>query len=133
MVLAVVLVCHFLMSMAVLSIPYMTRREMLFGVVLPADFRQRPEGRRAIRAFQMTVVLAAVAGVLIIVLLSSRWTVWRRDGPFNPAADRVAQCDLRCCNPGQRCVSDQGQSKFVRSAGSYARRMLEGRSPLLQP
>ena len=65
MVLAVVLVCHFSMSMAVFSIPYMTRREMLFGVVLPADCRRRPEGRRAIRAFQMTVVLSAVAGVLI--------------------------------------------------------------------
>ena len=74
MVLAVVLVCHFLMSMAVFSIPYMTRREMLFGVVVPADFRRRPEGRRAIRAFQVTVVLSAAAGVLIIVLLSSRWT-----------------------------------------------------------
>lgn len=74
MVLAVVLVCHFLMSMAVFSIPYMTRREMLFGVVLPADFRQRREGRRAIRAFQMTVVLSGVAGGLIIILLNSRWT-----------------------------------------------------------
>jgi uncharacterized membrane protein len=73
MVLMMPLVAHVLMSLVMLSIPYLTRREILFGVVLPADFRSRREARRAIRMFQMTVAISAIAGLLAIVLLSSRF------------------------------------------------------------
>jgi uncharacterized membrane protein len=69
------IVAHLLMSLAMFSIPYMTRREILFGVIVPAGFRLRPEGRRAIRAFQMTVAISAIAGMAIIALWSSRLAV----------------------------------------------------------
>jgi uncharacterized membrane protein len=42
-------------------------------VVLPPDFRSRPEGRRAIRVFQATVGISAVAGLMLIVLLQWRF------------------------------------------------------------
>jgi uncharacterized membrane protein len=62
---------HLLMSLVMLSIPYVTRREILFGVALPADFRSRPEGRRAVRSFRFAVLTSAAAGLLMIVLLGS--------------------------------------------------------------
>ena len=67
------LVAHLFMSLAMFSIPYLTRREILFGVVVPADFRSRPEGRRAIRVFQIAVAIPAIAGLFIMTLLSSRF------------------------------------------------------------
>ncbi len=51
------LITHVLMSLVFYSIPNITRAEILFGVVLPADFRSRPEGRRAIRQFRFAVLL----------------------------------------------------------------------------
>jgi len=73
MILMVPLVAHLLMSLALFSIPYLTRREILFGVVLPADFRSRREGRRAIRVFQTTVAMSAISGLFFMVLLRSRF------------------------------------------------------------
>ncbi|PYS22236.1 MAG: hypothetical protein DMG11_26985 [Acidobacteria bacterium] len=54
------------------ALPYLTRREILFGVVVPADFRSRPEGRRAIRGFRFAVAIPAIAGLISIALLNSR-------------------------------------------------------------
>jgi uncharacterized membrane protein len=67
------LVAHLFMSLAMLALPHVTRREILFGVVLPADFRSRPEGRKAIREFRFAVLIPAIAGALGIVLLGSRF------------------------------------------------------------
>lgn len=73
MILLVPLGAHLLMSLAMLALPHVTRREILFGVVLPADFRSSQEGRRAIREFRWAVAIPAVGGALAIVLLGSRF------------------------------------------------------------
>jgi uncharacterized membrane protein len=68
MILAMPLVSHVLMSLIMLSIPHLTRRELLFGVIVPVDFRERPEGRQAIRAFRIAVAIPAVAGLAAMLL-----------------------------------------------------------------
>ena len=73
MILVIPLVAHLLMSLAMFALPHVTRREILFGVVLPADFRSRPEGRKAIREFRFAVLIPAIAGAVAIVLLGSRF------------------------------------------------------------
>jgi uncharacterized membrane protein len=73
MILAIPLIAHLLMSLLMFAFPHMTRREILFGVVVPADFRSRPEGRRAIREFRFAVTIPAIAGAVAIVLLGSRF------------------------------------------------------------
>jgi len=67
------LVAHVLMSLMMFVLPQMTRREILFGVVLPVDFRSRPEGRKAIRQFRLAVGIPAIAGTLAITLLGPRF------------------------------------------------------------
>ena len=71
--LAMPLLAHLLMSLAMFALPHVTRREILFGVVVPADFRSRPEGRKAIREFRVAVGIPAIAGALAITLLGSRF------------------------------------------------------------
>jgi uncharacterized membrane protein len=71
MVMLIEMVTHLLMTAAMFSIPYMTRREIIFGVVVPPGFRSRPEGHRAIRLFQMTVAFSAIPGLVMIALLNS--------------------------------------------------------------
>jgi uncharacterized membrane protein len=73
MILAMPLVAHVAMSLLMLALPHITRREILFGVVLPADFRSSPEGRKAVREFRFAVMIPAVAGAVAIVLLGSRF------------------------------------------------------------
>src|SRR5262245_49756545 len=67
------LIVLLLMSGFMFAIPHLTRREILFGVVLPADFRSRPEGRLAIRSFRFAVAIAAIAGLIATLLLSPRF------------------------------------------------------------
>lgn len=57
-----------LLGAALFVIPNMTRREVLFAVPLPPDFRARPAGRRAIRAFRLSVVAVVVAGICALLL-----------------------------------------------------------------
>ncbi len=64
-----ILIAHLAMSFLMFMLPHMTRREILFGIVVPADFRSRPEARRAIRHFQISVAIAALAGVIGIALV----------------------------------------------------------------
>jgi len=64
------LVALLLMSGFMFALPHLTRREILFGVVLPADFRSRPEGRLAIRRFRLVVTISAVAGLIATLMLS---------------------------------------------------------------
>jgi uncharacterized membrane protein len=59
---------HLLISVLILSIPNMTRREILFGVVVPIDFRSSPEGRRAIQMYRSVVAILAIAGLIAIAL-----------------------------------------------------------------
>jgi len=73
MILAIPLLAHLLMSILMLSIPHMTRREILFGVLVPGDFRSTPEGRRAVREFRLAVLIPALAGAVAILLLGSRF------------------------------------------------------------
>jgi uncharacterized membrane protein len=67
------LVAHLFMSLAMFALPHVTRREILFGVVVPADFRSRREGRKAIREFRFAVGIPAIAGALAITLLGPRF------------------------------------------------------------
>ena len=67
------LVAHLLMSLVMFGLPNMTRREILFGVVVPTDFRSSPEGRKAIHEFRLAILISAVAGAMAIVLLGSRF------------------------------------------------------------
>lgn len=73
MVAAILWGTHLLISLLMLTLPYVTRREILFGVVVPADFRTRTEGRQAIRSFQFVVAIGALAGGIMIALASSRF------------------------------------------------------------
>jgi uncharacterized membrane protein len=70
MILATVLIAHLLMSILILSMPHMTRKEILFGVVVPIDFRSSPEGRRALQLFRSVVMIPAMAGLVAIALWS---------------------------------------------------------------
>jgi len=73
MIVMIPLVAHLLMSLIMLALPKMVRREILFGVVVGADFRSGPEARRAIRDFRLAILIPAVAGAMGIVLLGSRF------------------------------------------------------------
>jgi uncharacterized membrane protein len=72
MIMLIPLVAHVLMSLIMLALPYMTRREILFGVVVPEDFRSSPEGRGALHRFRWIVASVAGAGLIVIALLGSR-------------------------------------------------------------
>jgi uncharacterized membrane protein len=73
MMVLIPLVPHLFMSLAMFALPHVTRREILFGVAVPADFRSRPEGRKAIREFRLAVAIPALVGAAAIVLLGSRF------------------------------------------------------------
>jgi uncharacterized membrane protein len=77
MILAILLVFHLLVSVLILSIPNMTRSEILFGVVVPIDFRSSPEGRRAIRIFRSVVAVPAVGGLIAIAFWGARFVPWQ--------------------------------------------------------
>ena len=62
------LISQALLSLVILSIPHLTRREILFGVVVPIDFRSSPEGRRAIHMYRSVVAILAIAGLIAIAL-----------------------------------------------------------------
>ncbi len=55
------------------AIPNMTRREILFAVPVPTDFRNSPAGRRAIFLFRAIVGAAVILGVAALLLSPLRW------------------------------------------------------------
>jgi len=65
---AIPLIAHVLMSLLIFSIPHLTHREILFGVVVPGDFRSSPEGRSAIRIYRFIVAILAIAGLIAMAL-----------------------------------------------------------------
>jgi uncharacterized membrane protein len=73
MMVLIPLVVHLLMSLMMFALTHVTRREILFGVALPADFRSGPEGRKAIRVFRFAVLIPAVVGAIAIAFLGSRF------------------------------------------------------------
>jgi hypothetical protein len=50
-------------------VPRMSRREMLFAVPGPPDFRTRPEGEQAVAEYHRVVLLAFLAVILLTALL----------------------------------------------------------------
>jgi len=63
------LVCmHVFLGAVLLAIPNMTRREILFAVPVPPDFRQTPAGRHAINMFRLVVAAAVLAGIGALLL-----------------------------------------------------------------
>ncbi len=72
MIILIPLVAHFLMSLMMLALPDLTPREILFGVLVPADFRRSLEGRGAVHRFRRIVASVGAAGLFAIPLLGSR-------------------------------------------------------------
>ncbi len=68
MILAIPLVTHILLSLIMFALPHLTRREILFGVVVPVDFRSSSKGRHATGEFRFVVAIPAIAGLIAIVL-----------------------------------------------------------------
>jgi uncharacterized membrane protein len=68
MILAIPLVTHILLSLIMFALPNLTRREILFGVVVPVDFRASSKGRQAISEFRFVVAILAIAGLIAIPL-----------------------------------------------------------------
>jgi uncharacterized membrane protein len=52
----------------VFAIPNMTRRDLLFAVPVPPDFRESRAGRHAISTFRTTIAVVMVAGVCALLL-----------------------------------------------------------------
>jgi len=66
MILVIPLISHLLISLVVLSLPNLTRREILFGVIVPSGFRSSLDGRRVIRRFRSAVAIPILAGLIAI-------------------------------------------------------------------
>ena len=50
------------------AIPNLTRRELLFGVPVPPDFRESPMGRHAISMFRAAIAAVVLAGMCVLLL-----------------------------------------------------------------
>jgi uncharacterized membrane protein len=61
---------HAFASIAILAIPNLTRREILFGVRVGPSFRETAAGVRAIRVFRLVVAATAASGMIAILLLN---------------------------------------------------------------
>ena len=55
-----------------LCLPWLSRREICFGVTVAADFRQRPEARSAYRCHALWVWTGFFAGLVAVVALRAR-------------------------------------------------------------
>ncbi len=58
-----------IVGMAIFAIPNMTRRGVLFGLAVPADFRQSAAARRSIASFRVWTALALLAALSALFLL----------------------------------------------------------------
>jgi uncharacterized membrane protein len=67
------LICmHVFVGAVLFAIPNMTRREILFAVPVPPDFRQGPAGRHAITMFRLIVAAVVLAGIGVFLLFPTR-------------------------------------------------------------
>ena len=60
-------------ALAILAIPYISDRDLLFGVPVPQGFRSTETGRRALRTYRLWVAIPATAGILGVSLLPNPW------------------------------------------------------------
>ena len=60
------------MGALIFAVPNMTRRELLFAVPVPPDFRESPAGRHAISMFRAAIAAVLVAGVCALLLSPAR-------------------------------------------------------------
>lgn len=60
-------ICGFIGAL-LFALPNMTRRELLFAVPVPPDFRESPAGRHAISMFRATIAAAVLAGLCALLL-----------------------------------------------------------------
>ncbi|MEO8657930.1 MAG: DUF5808 domain-containing protein [Bryobacteraceae bacterium] len=65
------ILCGFqvLMGALLFAVPHMTRRELLFAVPVPADFRRTQAGRSAIAVFRVVVMAALLTSVAALLFL----------------------------------------------------------------
>lgn len=56
-------------SAAMLAVPYLTHRDILFGVPVPPGFRSTELGRKALNRFRLWIALATAAGLAWILFL----------------------------------------------------------------
>ncbi len=63
---------YVLMGSLVFAIPNMSRRELLFAVPVPPDFRDSRPARHALARFRFIVAAAAFAGALMLLLAPAR-------------------------------------------------------------
>jgi len=61
-----------LMGMLLFAVPNMTRRELLFAVPVPADFRQTPMAKHAIAVFRVVIGMAVLASTGALLFLPDR-------------------------------------------------------------
>jgi uncharacterized membrane protein len=54
------------------ALPNMTRRELLFAVPVPPDFRESRAGRRAILMFRVTIAATVLAGLCALLLAPAK-------------------------------------------------------------
>jgi hypothetical protein len=66
-VLAIPLLGQLVVALAMLAIPHITRRDLLFGVTVPEGFRATEAGLRALRIYRLQIIIAAVLSVLAIL------------------------------------------------------------------
>ena len=59
---------HVFIGVLLFALPNMTRRELLFAVPVPPDFRESRAGRHAISMFRVTVAAAVLAGLCALLL-----------------------------------------------------------------
>jgi uncharacterized membrane protein len=58
-----------LMGALLFALPNLTRREILFAVPVPPDFRNSPAGRHAVAMYRWAVAAAALAGTAALLLV----------------------------------------------------------------
>lgn len=66
------IVAQLLTGLCVFALPNITRREILFGVIVPDGFRSSPPGLRAVRVFRAAVAASTLAGAGALLLLEGR-------------------------------------------------------------
>jgi uncharacterized membrane protein len=64
----VVCAVYFLIGAVLFAIPNLTRRELLFAVPVPPDFRESRAGRNAISMFRAAIAIAVLAGICALLL-----------------------------------------------------------------
>ena len=113
----------------VFALPNMTRRELLFAVPVPPDFRESPAGRHAIRMFRLIVAAAVAAGACALLLapaglanamagampiaisLAGVLAFWRQNRALAAAAQQYTRPREAEMNLGSACFAPVARSR----------------------